>query len=406
MMARESASFAGPSTIFGPSERSLLSKLDPAYTLRLLEEMIGINSVVGSEGPLADYLLAELTALGLACELQGVEPGRSNVYARMKGRDGGRRLNFNGHLDTVPVCEGWETEPFTPITKNGRMYGLGACDMKAGMACILTMLKAFAESTYPFQGEISFSGIIDEEAYSKGARAMLATDLADSDAIVLAEPYPGDDSNPIPLGITGKVLYELTVKGQAAHGFRPHLGINAVEEAARILASLDRLPMRDHADFGRGNTCTLKIEGGYQVYSVVVPDRCRVEINRLLVPGETTRTAVQDLEKLIESLALKAEVEVGLKPPRYEPFLMSRREPIVKVFDRVYREVLGVDPVYAYSAGITDANVFGEKGIPCLHLGPARGSVHQPNEYVFLDWLQPLSTMYTLIAARFLARNA
>ena len=63
---------------------------------------------------------------------------------------------------------------------------------------------------------------------------------------------------------------------------------------------------------------------------------------------------------------------------------------------------MGVEPAYAYSAGITDANVFGEHGIPCLHLGPARGNVHQPDEYVDLDWLERLPRMYALIAARFL----
>lgn len=386
--------------------KNLLSHLDPAYTIRLLADMIGINSVVGNEGALAEYLLAELAVLGLDCDLDEVEAGRPNVYARLRGKGTGKRLNFNGHLDTVPVCDGWETDPFTPITREGRMYGLGACDMKAGLSCILTMLKAFAQSAFPFDGELSFSGVIDEEAYSQGARAMLATDLAGSDAIILAEPYPGDETKPIPLGITGKVLYELTVKGHAAHGFRPHLGINAVEEASRIVTSLEHLHLREHPEFGRGNTCTLKIEGGYQVYSVVVPDHCRVEINRLLVPGETTNTALQDMEELVESLDLKAEVKVALKPPQYEPFLMNRREPILQVFHQVYREVMGVDPVYGHSEGITDANVFGERGIPCLHLGPARGNVHQPNEYVSLDWLQPLSTMYTLIAARFLASDA
>jgi acetylornithine deacetylase/succinyl-diaminopimelate desuccinylase-like protein len=286
------------------------------------------------------------------------------------------------------------------------MYGLGACDMKAGLACILTMLKAFSEAAFPLEGELSFSGVIDEEGYSKGARAMLDTDLAECDAFILAEPYPGDESKPIPLGITGKVLYDLTVKGHAAHGFHPHLGINSVEEASRIVVALDRLHMREHPDFGRGNTCTLKVEGGYQVYSVVVPDRCRVEINRLLVPGETATGALEDMEELIDSLDLKANVEVKLKPPRYEPFLITREEPIVMLFHQVYREVMGVDPVYAYSAGITDANVFAERGVPCLHLGPPRGNVHQPNEHVSLDWLKALSTMYTLIAARFLASSA
>jgi succinyl-diaminopimelate desuccinylase len=381
----------------------LLGKLNNEYTVRSLEEMIGIDSVVGNEGALARYLHDQLKELGLDCELREVQPGRLNVYARHKGSGPGRRLNFNGHLDTVPVCEGWETDPFTPVRKDGRLYGLGACDMKAGIACSLNMIRAFVESGYAFAGELSFSGVIDEEAYGEGAKAMLETDLADCDAIVIVEPYMGDEQMPIPLGITGKILYEITVKGHAAHGFSPQLGINAVEEAAKIIADLDGLPMSDHPSFGRGNYSTLKIEGGYTVYSVVVPDRCRFEINRLLVPGETTATAVADMEELVESLKLDAEVEVGVKPPQYEPFLMSRDEPIMRVFDDVYREVMGIEPVYGYRSGITDANIFGEYGIPCLHLGPVRGDIHQPNEYVPLSCLEPLSNMYALIAARFLA---
>jgi acetylornithine deacetylase/succinyl-diaminopimelate desuccinylase family protein len=383
----------------------LLAKIDDAYTLQLLEELIAIPSVVGHEGEVAAALFERLRSLGLACEMQEVEPGRFNVYARLQGAGPGRRLNFNGHTDTVPVCEGWDSDPFTPLIREGRLYGLGACDMKGGIACVLTMLKAFVESGYGFRGELSFSGVIDEEAYSKGARAMLETDLAGCDAIVLAEPYSGDEGKPIPLGITGKILYDLTVRGHAAHGFSPHLGVNAVEEAARLLAALDRLPMAEHPDFGRGNTCTLKIEGGYQVYAVVVPDLCRVEINRLLVPGETSASALADMEELVASLGLRARVEVGSKPPRYEPFLVRRDEPILQVFDGVYREMMGAEPQYTYSPGITDANVFGERGIPCLHLGPERGNVHQPNEYVSLEWLELLPRMYARIAARFLAQG-
>ncbi len=284
----------------------LLAKLDNEYTIRLLADMIRINSVVGNEGDLARFLLAELAALGVDCELHEVEPGRPNVYARLPGRGPGKRLNLNGHTDTVPVCEGWQTDPFVPVIQDGRMLGLGANDMKAGIACAITTLKAYVESGFPFRGELSLSAVIDEEAYSKGARAMMTTDLAACDAILLAEPYAADEGMPMPLGITGKVLYDVTVKGHAAHGFRPHLGINAVEEAAKIVASLAELPMLDHPQFGRGNYCTLKIEGGYQVYSVVVPDRCRVEINRLLVPGETTATAIADMESLVASLALDA----------------------------------------------------------------------------------------------------
>jgi len=386
--------------------KELAAKIDDSYVIRRLEEMISVPSVVGEEKALADYLRRELDILGFRSKMDEVESGRFNIYACMQGKGSGRKLMFNGHMDTVPVCEGWLTDPFKPVLKDGLMYGLGSCDMKAGFACALTALKAFADSGFRFNGELLFSGVIDEEAYSKGARAMLKTEYGKCDAIVLCEPYSGDESKPIPLGITGKILYDVTVKGCAAHGFSPQLGINAIEEASRIITSLDKLKMGRHSKFGQGNLCTLKIEGGYNVYSVVVPDLCRFEVNRLLVPGESAQTALEDFETLVDSLNLKARVEVKTKPPQYEPFLLNENEPILRVFHEVYKEVCGAEPRYGYTSGITDANVFtGEAGIPCLHLGPKRGDPHKPNEHVSLDWLPILSKMYTLIAARFLGEN-
>ncbi|MFX1283151.1 MAG: M20 family metallopeptidase [Promethearchaeota archaeon] len=383
--------------------KELLTMLENSYAQRLLEEMIRINSIVGQESEMADYLKNELNALGLQCEMDEIEPSRPNVYARLEGDKPGKRLNFNGHTDTIPIVDGWETDPFNPLVKEGKLYGLGACDMKAGIACILNMIRAFVESGHPFNGELSFSGVIDEEAYGKGAKAMLKTDFSKVDAIVLAEPYPGDEVKPIPLGITGKILYDISVKGKAAHGFRPHLGINAIEELGKILANLDNLNFKEHPNFGRGNYCTLKIEGGYEIYSVVVPALARMEINRLLVPGETVQTAIEDMERLIKGLDLAAKVEVKTKPPQYEAYIIDKNEPIIQIFDAIYREIMGKAPHYDYTSGITDANIFaGEAGIPCLHLGPNQECAHQKNEYVNLNWLEPLSQMYTLIAARFL----
>jgi succinyl-diaminopimelate desuccinylase len=381
----------------------ILVRLDSSYTLRVLEEMIKINSVVGNEGELAHYLKEELEAIGLECEMHDVEPDRPNIYGRMRGESPGKRLNFNGHTDTVPIVEGWDIGPFSPLVQDGKMYGLGSCDMKGGIACTLDMLRAISNSGHTLRGELSFSGVIDEEAYGKGAKAMLKTDLANVDAIVLAEPYPGDETKPIPLGITGKILYDINVKGKAAHGFRPQLGINAVEDAGKILANLDRLQFMDHPDFGSGNYSTLKIEGGYEVYSVIVPASCRFEVNRLLVPGETAQSAINDMERLVGSLELDSEVEVGIKPPLYEAYVMSKDEEIIAIFDPIYREVIGKAPSYEHAYGITDANIFaGDGGIPCLHLGPQRGGAHQKNEYVQLDWLPPISEMFTRIAVEFL----
>lgn len=381
----------------------LLKKLDDSYTFKVLEEMIRIPSVVKEEKDLAEYLREKLDRLGLETELQEVEPGRPNVYARLRGAKEGKRLNLCGHTDTVPVVDGWDTDPFKPVRKGNRLHGLGSNDMKAGIACALNTIRAFVESGYRFDGELSFSGVIDEEAYGEGAKAMLRTDYGKVDAIVLGEANNGEEGSEIHLGITGKILYDINVKGKAAHGFNPEEGINAIEEAGVILANLGKLRFKEHPRFGRGNYSTLKIEGGYKVYSVVVPASCRFEVNRLLVPGETVEYAAEDMTRLVKNLKLKSDVEVNTKPPLYAAYEMKRTEPIIKIFDEVYKEIVGKAPLYNYSKSITDANTFtGEGGIPCLHLGPKPGGAHQKNEYVELDWLPLVSKMYALIAARFL----
>ncbi len=384
--------------------KDLLKKLDDRYVVKKLEEMIAIPSVVKEEKELAHYLQAELDTLGYKTELQDVEPGRPNVYAKLKGKAKGKRLNFCGHMDTVPVVVGWETNPFKPVKKGGKLYGLGSNDMKGGIACTLNMLRAFAESGQSFSGELSFAGVIDEEAFGEGAKAMLKTEYGKVDAVVLGEPTTAELGHGTPLGITGKVLYDIYVHGKAAHGFDPGAGINAVEEAGIILANLPGLEFKKNPNFGQGNYSTLKIEGGYTVYSVVVPATCRIEVNRLLVPGETAEYAVKDMERLVKGLKLKSTVEVKTKPPLYASYEMKKSEPIVKVFDEAYRETFGVAPEYGYHKSITDANtIAGEGGIPCIHLGPKPGGTHQKNEYVELDWLPKVSKAYALMAAKFLS---
>ncbi len=387
-----------------PMYEELLKKLDDRYVEKKLGEMIAIPSVVKEEKELAHYLKGELDKLGYETELHEVEPGRPNVYAKLKGEKRGKRLNFCGHTDTVPVVVGWDTDPFKAIKKGNLLHGLGANDMKGGIACTLNMLRAFADSGHPFRGELSFAGVIDEEAYGEGAKAMLKTEYGKVDAVVLGEPNTAEAGAGTPLGITGKVLYDVYVHGVAAHGFMPEEGVNAVEDAGVILANLHRLKFKKNPRFGYGNYSTLKIEGGYTVYSVVVPAECRFEVNRLIVPGETAGYAVEDMERLVKGLKLKSRVEVKTKPPLYASYEIKKSESIVKVFDEAYREVFGCAPEYAYKKTITDANtITGEGGVPCIHLGPKPHGTHQKNESVELDWLPKVSKAYALIAARFLA---
>ena len=383
----------------------VLSHLDDAYTIKLSKEMISIPSETGDEEALALYLQEKIESYGLKAWLDYVSEGRPNVYGLVDWGKPGKRLNYNAHTDTVPPGDDWETDPFKPVVKDGKLYGRGACDMKTGIACNLNMIKAIMDSGIELEGELIFSGVIDQEAIDIGAWAMMDDARWRSlDGIVLTYSYCGDETKPIPLGLTGKVLYNVKVKGKAAHGFRPHLGVNAVEDAAKIISNLDKLMLVEHPDFGTGTICTLKTEGGYEKYSVVVPENARFEVNRLLVPGESIKYAIDDMERLVKSLNLKSTIDVGVKPPKYESYICSKDEPLMRILDSAYRKVFGREPLYEYAYGITNANIFqGEQGIPCIHIGPQRGGAHQPNEYVKLEWLPPISKIYTRIALEYLS---
>ena len=376
----------------------LLTFVDEAYGIRLLKDMVQIPSVVGDERDLAEFLEKELKALGFETRLQWVQDRRPNVIGVHRFGEG-KTFMFNGHLDTVPVCEGWATDPFKPVEKQGKLYGLGSFDMKGGIASILTALKAVMDSGRQLKGTLAFSGVVGEEGYSEGARGILKTELAKADAVLIGEPH--DD---IDLGVTGKVLYELIVKGKSAHAFHPQEGVNAVEEAAKIITALDRLELKTHPKFGKGNTCTLKIEGGYERYSVMVPDKCRVEVSRLTVPEESIDSTIANMKRLVNSLGLKAEVEVRIKPPYYEPFEMSRDESVVRAYAEAFKQVRGVIPKFGYRASISDANVFvGEGGIPTVQHGPAGEGSHQANEFVYLKNLKPSAMVDALTATKFLS---
>jgi acetylornithine deacetylase/succinyl-diaminopimelate desuccinylase-like protein len=205
----------------------------------------------------------------------------------------------------------------------------------------------------------------------------------------------------------GKVLYQVSVQGRTSHALcHPERGINAVEDAARIVAALDRLPLGSHPAVGRMNYSTLKIEGGYREYSVVVPERCLVIVTRLLAPGETRQGAVAELERLIAGLGLRSEVAVAAVPPSYEPYLLDPGHRGTRAFEAAYRERFGRPPEMAGLLGITDANIYqGEGGIPTIIFGPWGAGLHEKNEYVELDSIPPVIDVLVDTAIRFWARD-
>ncbi len=381
--------------------------VDGDYLLETLQQAIRINSVLPHEEALATFFAERILDLGVEPEWHVVAPGRPNVYASIDLGPPSKFLTFTGHLDTVDVAANWPGNPFEPLLQDGKLYGLGSVDMKGGCVCALAAFKALldAKELHGKLGRIGLAFTVDEEGYGLGARALLQTEYAQSDGMLLGEPFFGaDETSALPRGLTGKVLYKLTVTGRAAHGFIPERGVNAVEDAGRIVAGLDRLKLQEHPDFGRGNYSTLKISGGYKEYAVVVPEQCEVIITRLTVPGETRESAVNDMAELVESLGLASQVVIETPPPFYEAFSLDLDTHFARCFAAAYGEIIGQPPVWKARRGIEDANIYvAEGGIQTITLGPSGGGLHEAGEFVNVATLTPTARVYVETATRFFA---
>lgn len=376
--------------------------------LGLLQRMVAVDSRLPTEARLGALVAEEIRAAGLAPEVFEVSPGRPNVCCSAQVGPGSKLVTLTGHMDTVGVAAGWSTDPFVPTIVNDRLYGLGSVDMKAGLACAWMAFLRLREigAGKPGVGRIGFAATADEEAFGTGARALLKTDYGRSDLMLLTEPFfGGAPADPVPLVMPGKILYRVVVEGKSSHALgNPERGINAVDDAARIVTSLGKLPLGRDPVLGPMNYCTLKIDGGYREYAVVVPERCEIIVTRLLAPGESQTGAIQELESLIASLGLASRVTVETAPPSYDPYRVAANHPGVLAFAEAYRQRIGVAPHFGGLLGITDANIYqAEGGIPTIIFGPRGSGLHEKDEYVELSTLEPVVDILVDTALRFFA---
>ncbi len=349
----------------------------------------------------------EIRQLGLEPEWHDVAPGRPNVCCSVRLGPKSGLVTFTGHLDTVDVAAGWETDPFVPTERNGRLYGLGALDMKSGLACALSAFRRLLETKelHSNLGEIGFAATSDEEGLGTGARALLATRFGKSDLMLLAEPFYGSGpDDPVPMVMSGKVLYRVVVEGKTSHALsHPDRGINAVDAAAKIVLALGRLPLGRHPLLGQATAVTLKIDGGYREYAVVVPERCEIVITRLLVPGETKDLAVRQLRDLIDGLGLAAKVTIETPEPFYEPYELDPASRAVRAFAAAYESRLGRPPALGGLLCIVDGNIYvAEGGIPTIAFGPRGQGLHECQEYVELATLDPVVDVLVDTTIRFM----
>ena len=214
------------------------------------------------------------------------------MLVRARGTGGGRTLLLCGHLDVVNV-EGM-TDPFTPRIEGDRMYGRGAYDMKAGLAAALIAAREAAR--LGLAGDVVVAAVADEEHASLGIQEALRH--VSADAAVVTEPTELE----LTVAHKGFVWSEIEVTGRAAHGSRPHLGVDAILKMGAVLRELEALDRalaeRTHPLLGRGSLHASLIAGGVELSSY--PAQCTLSVERRTLPGETGADIEAELEALLE----------------------------------------------------------------------------------------------------------
>jgi acetylornithine deacetylase/succinyl-diaminopimelate desuccinylase-like protein len=350
--------------------------------IELTKNLISIESTTGHENDIGEFIASQLDFTEV--EMQNVEGFGPNVIARHFTNPEKPYIILNCHMDTVEVMQGWESDPFKPRIEGNKLFGLGASDMKAGIAIALDVFKYAAKEDM----NLIFSAVSDEEGNSKGSNILIEQLLRKEFKDRLKEfvcLIPEDTQEKVKLGARGRYVMEINVIGRSAHGATPSFGFNAIEDAAKIVGALDNLPLNSHPKLGKGSICTLKIEGGGD--SLSVPDRCGIRVDRHTVLGENKKQVMSDFEELLQGLDLKCSYELLWQKrdtPFLEPYILDENNPWAQNFVSSYKELYGKAPDIAYGKSVGDFNAFG-KIMPTIVFGPKGENIHGPNEYVYLD---------------------
>ena len=366
--------------------------LDLAQTLSDLVSLPSVNPMGRpADGPeyfeyrVTEYLEKLFQKLNLPYERQTVEPKRDNIIARIDGArspsEGGQMVMFEAHQDTVPVT-GMTIEPWTPLVRDGRLYGRGSCDIKGGLAAMLGAVARLAEERPADMPTILMACTVNEEHGYSGATEL--TKLWSQpgsiiprmpDAVVVAEPTELQ----VVVAHKGCVRWRCHARGRATHSSQPHLGVNAIFKMGRVLEALARYQrdvvpgLASHPLCGHPTLSVGTITGGLSVNTV--PDCCTIEIDRRVVPGEDPQYAYRHV---IDFIAAETDGDPAIE---HEPTFLfgyglsdDNNGPLAESM----LAAAGQAGVPSEPVGVpygTDAAAIGAAGVPSVVFGP--GSIDQ-----------------------------
>jgi diaminopropionate ammonia-lyase family len=377
----------------------------PSDVVALLDALLRMDSSnpalasgAPGEGAVAAFVADWARAHGLAVEVVEETPGRPNVLVR-GGRDvGGRRLLLCGHLDTVGLAG--MASPLHPRIEGDRLYARGAYDMKAGLAAALVACRDAAAAG--IDGQVIVAAVIDEEHASLGIQQVLRhLDPARIDAAVVTEPT----ELAVGTGHRGFVWTEITITGVAAHGSRPHLGVDAIVKAGAILTALgaldEALGERTHPLLGRASVHASRIEGGGELSSY--PAGCVLELERRTLPGESLASVEADIESVLTRCrqADPALVVSARTTLAREPFETDDGHDLMAALSRATESVTGQPATRVPLSYWADSAFIAAAGIPTVLFGPPGDGAHADIEWVSIGGTRVCAEVLLRLATDF-----
>jgi acetylornithine deacetylase len=359
-------------------------------TTRLLRDLVALPSVnpMGRPMPEADVFEHRVTAyledffrgLGVPYERQTAAPRRDNIVARWDAPGAHRTLLLEAHQDTVPT-DHMTIDPFGAVIEDGRLYGRGACDIKGGLAAMLAAFARLVRDRPRGAASVVMACTVDEEFTFLGVQKLVRAGLK-ADAAVVAEPTGLD----IVHAHKGGVRWHLHTSGRSCHSSAPEKGVNAIYRMGRLLTAIEQYAAwlrtsRQDPLLGPPTLSVGRIEGGTSVNTV--PDRCRIEIDRRVIPGEDPLAAPADLADFLQR-------ELGIEFPfEWDPPWMSKEAlgpagsaDLVARLGQAIDAVTGGHQVLAVPYG-TDASTIAAAGIPSVVFGPGDiARAHTCDEWV------------------------
>jgi acetylornithine deacetylase/succinyl-diaminopimelate desuccinylase-like protein len=418
-----------------PDYAKAAARITPEGVRDLLVELVNIPSATGSEIGVAQYLVERMRKSGLDTDLPLVDAGRPNAVGHRRGRGDGLNLLFTGHMDTSysGTEEHLAGDGFRPqaVVRDGWVWGLGANNMKSGLASALIAIEAIVQSGIELAGDISFGAVVGEiektaieefqgveySGYGIGTRH-LVTHGVTADFAVLAEPT----GMRISIANMGCIWLRITVAGTVAHSAlanRPNVvnAITVMHELQNDIAKWARDYEAAHVFMGEHPNATIAaIRGGAPWRLSRNPYSCSLYLDIRTVPGQTVDGVKRDLRRVLRAFAartgmLEPDLHVYVSDP---PVVLDDKLPVVEALRNAQTAVTGETPAPIIRRPGADAVHLTAYGVPCIAFGPGgrmhpdtRGaSMHAFGEHVLVDDCVAAAKIYLATALDICGRKA